>query len=148
MKNQTPTERLGALLSLAASTGRLRRAVFSKPRDASVLRTVVTLRRLGDRVAAQAETLRTDNKAVHENIAPEDAARFASLAEGYAQVNLLTTAGDCELRVSKSGKCTLTGGDRLLSALRASEAPTVEIAGNNRQKTYILRHPVGEKRRE
>lgn len=134
----TPLCRMGELLSLAARTGTLKKAVFSKPDDKEILRVVITLRTVGGRVAAQAETLKTDNKALHENISPEDTARLSALAEGFGQINLITTAGSCELRRSKSGKRTLMGGDALLKSLGKGEAPTVEISANNRRKQYIL----------
>jgi len=138
-KPNTAVSRMGALIALAADGKRLKKAVFSKPRDAAVLRAVLTLRTVGGRTVAQAETFTADNKAYHENIPSTDAARFAELAQAFGQVNLLTTAGDCELRVSKSGKATLLGGDKLERALRGSDAPAIAVGDNNRKKQYILR---------
>ena len=135
---RTPAVRMGELIAQAASNGVLKKAVFSKPQDSAVLRTVITLRTLGGKVVAQAETLRADNKALHENIAADATARFCELCEAFGQVNLLTTAGDCELRRSKSGKTTLLGGDALQRKLQSNDAPTVKIESNNRQKQYIL----------
>ena len=135
---RTPAVRMGELIAQAASNGVLKKAVFSKPQDSAVLRTVITLRTLGGKVVAQAETLRADNKALHENIAADATARFCELCETFGQVNLLTTAGDCELRRSKSGKTTLLGGDALQRKLQSNDAPTVKIESNNRQKQYIL----------
>ncbi len=135
---KTPVVRMGALISRAAELGVLKKAVFSKPEDPSVLRTVITLRTVGGKVVAQAETLRTDNKAMHENIAADAINRFADLSSRFGQVNLITTAGDCELRCSKSGKTTLLGGDNLQKKLQNNNAPTVKIESNNRQKQYIL----------
>ncbi|MBE6602586.1 MAG: SAM-dependent methyltransferase [Ruminococcaceae bacterium] len=133
-----PTEQLGELIRLAAEGQSLKKAVFSKPFDKSVKRTVITLRKIGGRVMAQAESLLTDNKAIHENIAPNDLVRFCALCEGYGQINLITTVGECELRCSKSGNRTLLGGDKLLRALQKSDAPSAEIQQNNRQKSYVL----------
>ena len=135
---QLPSCRMAELIALSAGSECLKKAVFSKPADKTVLRVVITLRRVGGRVAAQAETLKTDNKALHENISPEDRARFEELCQGFGQVNLITTAGSCELRCSKSGKQTLLGGDALLRKLKAGEAPEVEVGANNRRKQYIL----------
>ncbi len=39
--------------------------------------------------------------------------------ETYRQINLLTSAGDCALKVSKKGTVTLLGGDKTEAALRA-----------------------------
>ena len=136
--NDSPLIRMGELIALAAKSGTLKKAVFSKPDDPELQRTVITLRRIGGKVMAQAESLRTDNKAIHENISAEDAARFTELAEGFGQVNLITTVGSCELRRSKSGNRTLLGSENLRKALQKDNAPMAEVCANNRQKCYIL----------
>ena len=129
---------MGELISRTATGGSMKKAVFSKPADKATVKMTVTLRMVGGRTVAQAETLRADNKALHENIDPADVARFTALVGGFAQVNLLTTAGDCELRRSKGGKITLIGGDKLSRALDKGDAPSAKIEGNNREKAYIL----------
>ncbi len=131
-------DRFSRLLSRAACEGTLKKAVFSKPDQTDAVRTVITLRQIGTRVMAQAETLKKDHKAVHENIETDNAARFAELAAAYGQVNLITTAGTCELRRSKAGKLALIGGERLERAMQKGEAPTVAVSDNNRKKSYIL----------
>lgn len=133
-----PACRMGELIAQAARMGTLKKAVFSKPDDPEVGRVVITLRRIGGRVMAQAETLRKDNKAMHENIAVENTARFSELCTGFGQVNLITTAGNAELRRSKSGNTVLLGGENLRKALQKDVAETAPIADNNRQKSYIL----------
>ena len=134
----TPVLRMAGLIAEAACGGVLKKAVFSKPDDGEVKRTVITLRQIGGKTVAQAETVRADNKAVHENIDTDDTARFASIAEGFGQINLLTTAGECELRRAKSGKRTLIGGEKLRASLQNGNAPSVKVEANNRQKSYIL----------
>ena len=134
----TPIARLVELIVAAAEGKTLKKLVLSKPYDPAVLRTVVTLKQLGGRLVAQAESFLRDNKAIHENIEPNDAKRFSELCGQYGQINLITTAGECELRTSKSGKSTLLGGEKLARALSNKQAPEAAISGNNRQKTYIL----------
>ena len=134
----TPICRMGELIAQAANERALKKAVFSKPRDPAIRRIVITLRRIGERTVAQAETFTADNKALHENIAVDDRARFSALCEGFGQVNLLTSAGECELRRAASGKTTLIGGDKLARALQKGGADTGPIDGNNRTKQYIL----------
>ncbi|MBQ9773949.1 MAG: SAM-dependent methyltransferase [Clostridia bacterium] len=131
--------RMAELIACAAEAGALKKAVLSKPHDEATVRTTLTLRRVGARTVVQAETLRADHKALHENIELADRERFASLCGAFSQVNLITTVGTCELRRSKSGKVTLLGGEKLLRALGAGVAPQAPIAGNNREKSYILR---------
>lgn len=134
----TPYEQLAELLSLALSKGTVKKTVFSKPRDAAVRRAVLTPRVLGGRTVAQMEIFCADNKAKHENLSLDDVARFSELAEAFGQVNLLTTAGDAELRVSRSGKATLLGGDRLRRALAGKDVQRAKVQGNDRKKERIL----------
>ncbi len=131
--------RLCDLILAAASKKALKKLVCSKSYDAAILRTTVTMRQVGGRLLLQAETLRTDNKAVHQNIEQNDRDALLSLLASFAQINLLTSAGEAELRRSKNGKITLTGAEKLDRALRADTAPEVLILGNNREKDYILR---------
>ena len=131
-------QRMGELIAASARAGALKKAVFSKPQDQSIQRAVLTLRLIGGKRQAQLETFLTDHKAVHENIAPEDVTRFSEICQGFGQVNLITTAGDCEERRSKSGKVTLLGGEKLLRTLQKGDAPTAAVESNNRKKSYIL----------
>ena len=114
------------------------KAVFSKPADKTTLRTVVTPRSIGGKTLLQAETFRTDGKAVHENIPSENVDRLRALIASHGQANLITSVGDCELRTSKSGKVTLFGGEKLARALDGGEPPKVAIPTNDRKKARIL----------
>ncbi len=129
--------RMGELISQAAQSGTLKRAVFSKPDDRETVRCVLTLRKIGKGIAAQAETFRTDNKALHENIAPDNAARISELVAAFSQVNLITTVGDCEFRRSKNGKCVILGDKKLARSLQEPHI-AAPIEENNRQKNRIL----------
>ncbi len=131
--------RLGDLILSAAHKKALKKAVCSKSYDPAVLRTTVTMRQVGGRVLLQAETLRTDNKAVHQNIELDGRESLLALLPSFAQINLLTSVGDAELRRSKSGKITLMGAEKLERALGSDTAPEVKVLGNNREKDYILR---------
>ena len=136
----TPSAQMRELICAAAEGKQLKKAVFSKSTDPAVVRAVATLRHVGKSDCLQIECFCTDNKAKHENIPLEEIAassRIADLIAAFEQINLITTAGDAELRTSKKGKVTLIGGDRLEKAL-GSTALTVEIDGNNRKKQYIL----------
>ena len=132
------TARMGELLSTAAVGGTLKKAVLSKPDDKAVVRCVVTLRKIGKSVMLQAETFCSDNKALHENIASDNVDRLTNLISGFAQVNLLTTVGDCELRRSKSGKCVILGEGKIARALQSERTPSAVIEDNNRSKKRIL----------
>ncbi len=130
-------ERLTALIGGAEEAHYLRKLVLSKPDDRAIQRTVVTVKQIGGREVLQAETFQTDNKAVHRNFA--DAAALGEILPGYAQINLLTTVGDCEFKRSKSGKEILLGGDKLRAKLSAGGGETVAARTNDRDKNYLLR---------
>ena len=131
-------QKIVELISTAAQKGAIKKAVFSKPEDPANVKCTLTLRRVGGKTVLQAETLRADNKALHENIAPDDILRLGEVASAWAQINLITTLGDCELRSSKKGKVTLMGGDKLARILAQNDAPCAKIESNNREKNYIL----------
>ena len=126
------------LISAAAEKGAIKKAVLSKSANAATVKCTLTLRRVSGKTVLQAETFCADNKALHENITPNDTERLLVLASAWGQINLLTTLGDCELRSSKKGKVTLMGGDKLARALAENDAPCARIESNNREKNYIL----------
>ena len=126
------------LISAAAEKGAIKKVVLSKSTNAATVKCTLTLRRVSGKTVLQAETFCADNKALHENITPNDTERLLVLASAWGQINLLTTLGDCELRSSKKGKVTLMGGDKLARALAENDAPCARIESNNREKNYIL----------
>lgn len=66
-------------------------------------------------------------------------AGFAEILPLYRQVNLLTSAGDVELKCSRKGKTTLLGGERLDRALRGDLASFLTFdAPIDREKKRML----------
>lgn len=119
----------------------LKKVVFSKYKDKNTVKTVLTLKKIGEKIVLQAESFHSDNKAKHENIALDENAhgKLCSLIEGALQVNLITTVGECELKASKSGKITLIGVNALVAKLASDNAQKAEIKGNNQEKNYIIK---------
>lgn len=139
MANTSPSERLIALITLAAEKKALKKAVFSKSSDNSIIKVVMTLRNIASKDLIQAEYFHSDNKATHKNIQITEA--YETLDEiicGFSQINLITTAGDCEYKLSKSGNSVLLGGDKLEKALSSDTVKSVEISKNNITKKHIL----------
>ena len=137
----SPLTALGELILLSQSRALLRKVIYSKPADRAVKRAVLSPRAIGGKTVLQLETFTADNKALHRNLDPSDSADAAALAEiaaGYGQVNLITTAGEAELRRAKSGKETLIGGDKLKRAIEAGDGIAVSAEGNNKEKQHIL----------
>ena len=126
------------LLLLAASEKKLKKAVYSKPSDKTLQKSVLTLRESGGKTFLQIERFHRDNKVTHKNFSTGDAEALLAFSEDYGQINLLTSVGECELRRSSSGKTVLLGGDKLKKALSAEGGEQIAPVANNREKQYIL----------
>lgn len=133
-------EQLLRLILKSAKGEVLKKVVFSKPQDKSIIKCVLTPKLLRGEAVLYAESFHSDNKAKQKNISLTDAAEIERLIDGYSQINLLTTAGDCELKRSKSGKVTLIGGDKLERAIDGDGASFKRIVptSNNKVKNHIL----------
>ena len=124
----------------------LKKAVFSKPRDKQIKRSVLSLKQISGKAMLQLESFTEDNKAKHKNIELDDGAALLEIASGYAQINVITTEGDCEYKVSNAGKTVLLGGDKLKKALMAAREQgalpqslkKIMPAAHNKAKNYIL----------
>jgi SAM-dependent methyltransferase len=125
---------------LAAQKQALKKVVFSKSKDKSIIKTVLTLKSISGKLTLQAESFHSDNKAKHENIPLDEnvAERLCSLVDSSLQVNLLTTAGDAEYKASRSGKITLIGLNNLVQKLNADNSEKAQIGGNNHEKNYLI----------
>ena len=133
-------EKAAAMILLAARKQALKKAVFSKPDDKETVRAVATLKKIKDKAIIQIEYFLFDNKAVHKNVELDDSdseKKLSAIIGEFKQVNIITTAGDCEYRRSSSGNSTLLGGDKLATAL-SGDAAKIEMGGNDKKKNYIL----------
>ena len=137
-------ELLLRLIQKSGASSTLKKAIFSKPCSSDEKKTVITLKEISGKVVLQAESFYSDNKAKHKNIAVEDCAEeICRLISSHSQINLITTAGECEFKRSKSGNCALIGGEKLERALFSEgdgKKNFVRIApeSNNKRKKYIL----------
>lgn len=111
----------------------LTKLTLSKCADSTVLRTTGRLFEQKGTLYLALESFLSDGKAVHKNI-PADAAVDALLAlipGQYKQMNLTTTGGDCEVKVSKKGKVTV------IDRIRREKTESANLE-HNREKQYIL----------
>ena len=153
MENLTPAATLTALITNCAAEQVLSKAVFSKSRDKAVSRVTLTLKRVKGEIMLQLETLRVADvadaavngkkpvQASHENLTLTDAsARLTALVGQFDQINVMTTAGNCELRRAKSGKETLLGATPIQKALDGgnNSPKKITIGGNDKVKRRIL----------
>ncbi|MBQ8140844.1 MAG: SAM-dependent methyltransferase [Clostridia bacterium] len=137
--NPVNTEKLASLILLAAEKQSLKKAVFSKPADKTIVRMVMTVRNISSKNLLQAEYFHTDNKAKHKNISFEDAEiELSKIISGFSQINLICTAGSCEYKLSKSGSSVIIGESKLRRALLADGIDKVSIQKNNIEKKHVL----------
>ncbi len=133
------------LIEKSAQTETLKKAVFSKPAGGETLKAMVTLKSISGETVLQIESFHADNKAKHKNIKIGDGEPLAALIEQFSQINLLTTAGECEFKRSKSGNTVLLRGEKLEKVLFGEEngAPKafarITPTANNKHKNYILK---------
>lgn len=106
---------------------------LSKCQDSTVLRTTGRLIKLKSGVYLALESFLTDGKAIHKNIPVDEAADALAelIPNQYKQMNIRTTGGDCEIRVSKKGKIAII--DRI-----RREKTVTATCDHNRDKQYII----------
>ena len=137
-------DQLAALILRATELEIIKKAVFSKPADSSVKKSVLTLKTIAGKNVLQLEVFTSDNKAKHRNISIDDSSALCEIISAYAQVNLCTTLGDCEYKASKSGNEVLIGGDKLGRAMDGAcdigidPIKRISPVSNNKKKNYIL----------
>ncbi len=117
----------------AAHWMQLRKAVFSQPVQEGILRAEARPVEMKGERLFQLTTYMTDGKAIHQNYSVADAVKtFARLTyEAYRQTNLLTEAGDCQLKHSKKGKL-------LISNKIASDGNAALPAAHDHEKRYLI----------
>lgn len=125
-----PNEKVSALFEDVLKRRTLKKAVFSKAEDKNTQKEVASLTKKSDgTVYIMTERFTKDNKTFRRNL-PLDAAELCRMAlKDYKQVNVITTAGEAEIKRSKSG--TVHVSDK-----RKSDAIAVEVSSEG--KKYIL----------
>ncbi len=104
-----PKEKLLLSLNAAISGGTLKKLVLSRPTDKKILRTEGHIYNK-EGIILQLASYMTDGKVLHKNIPAADAPEYIlSIFSEYRQLNLLTTGGDIEARLSSKGKLLVSG---------------------------------------
>lgn len=111
----------------------LKKIILSKPCDKKTLKSVATLINIKDELCLQIETFTTDGKATHRNIKASEAPDILALMVGhdYKQVNVITTAGEAQIKVSGKGKITVL--DRI-----KDKGEKIAVQGHDRKKQHII----------
>lgn len=134
------TEAFIEAVTLSMEREIIKKLVFSRPKSSEIQKVSARLvAHRGRRMLAFEYSL-PGNTVSHKN-ATEDTveAILTELISEYAQANLITTLGDVEWKLSKSGKEALLGADKLKNKL--SGEPTgfeTAIAALDNKKNYLL----------
>ncbi len=115
------------LISLSYQKECLKKLIFSQPKEKKNAEVLKVSGRLcahrGQKLLALEYTLRGDTVAQRNLRSGEEILCEArTLAESFSQIDLLTTAGDAELRRTKSGKLAALGVDKLWRKLSGEES--------------------------
>jgi len=128
--------------AVALSTEReiLKKLVFSRPRSSEIQKVSARLvAHRGRRMLALEYSL-PGNTVSHKNINEDTISdTLTELMAEYLQANLITTLGDVEWKVSKSGKEALLGADKLKNKLGDESADFEKaIEALDNKKNYLL----------
>lgn len=136
----TKTELFIEAVESASKREIIKKLVFSRPKSSEIHKVSARLVAHRGRRMLVFEYSLPGNTVSHKNVAEDGiAAALAELLGEYSQANLITTLGDVEWKISKSGKEALLGADKLknkLSGEPASFERAIEALDN--KKNYIL----------
>ena len=134
------TEAFIEAVTLSMEREIIKKLVFSRPKSSEIQKVSARLvAHRGRRMLAFEYSL-PGNTVSHKN-ATEDTveAILTELISEYAQANLITTLGDVEWKLSKSGKEALLGADKLKNKLSGEPAGfETAIATLDNKKNYLL----------
>lgn len=121
------------ILSYVINHKILTKITLSKPSNNNILRTSGRLTEMKGQLYLSLETFYTDGKTGQINLPTKDAITFITdlIPADYKQMNLTTTSGMCEVKVSKKGKITI------LDHIKRDNVSTVNLS-HNRKKQYII----------
>ena len=137
------TEEIKAFFELVKSaydTGALKKLIFSRPRTSEVRKITARLTKTKRGVVLSLEYNLPSGTVSQKNLYGEELKDvIPGLIEDYAQVNLLTTLGDAERKVSSAGKVVVLGVDKLRKRLSGAPADfEAAIEAIDKKKNYIL----------
>ena len=102
----------------AFSLGILSKLVFSRPKEGEIVKISGRTCVIKDRRVLALEYSLPGNTVSHKNVSESELdAILGELISKYSQVNLITTSGDVEYKISSSGKEALLGKEKLLNKL-------------------------------
>ncbi len=123
------------ILQFVIENKTLQKLTLSKPVSDTIIRTTGRLVEIKRDLYLALETFHSDGKATQKNIPAEDAvaAIIALIPSAYKQMNLITSSGNCEVKVSKKDKITV------IDRIKRESTASVNLE-HNRSKKYLIPH--------
>lgn len=121
------------ILSYVIKNKLLTKLTLSKSSDPQVLRASGRLIEIKGKLFLALEQFLSDGKAVQKNLPADEAAELVSelIPDSFKQLNIMTSAGSCEVKVSKKGKVTI------IDHIKREAAEQVSL-DHDREKRYII----------
>ena len=121
------------ILSYVIENKILQKITLSKSEDTSIVKATGRLIELKGNLYLALEWLYVNGKAIHKNIpaseAPEEIASL--IPNEYKQLNITTTSGNCEVKVSRKNKITI------IDHIKRDKIQTVNLS-HDRKKQYLI----------
>ena len=136
----TKTEAFIEAVKLSMESEIIKKLVFSRPKNSEIAKVSARLvAHRGRRMLAFEYSL-PGNTVSHKNVGEDVAAdTVAELISEYSQANLITTMGDVEWKISKSGKEAILGADKLKNKLAGNkDGFEAAIEALDHKKNYLL----------
>ena len=132
--------KISSLILEAANKHLLRKAVFSKPLDKTLIKAVMSEKIISGKTSLQAEFFHKDNKVTHKNFILEELNELiiSDFGNDFMQINLICNGAECEYRLSNSGKSTVLGANKVEKLFQSDITPPAVLEENNRKKNRIL----------
>ena len=118
----------------------IKKLVFSRPRTSEISKVSARLVSHKSRKMLALEYSLPGNTVSHKNVGADGMGEvLTELLSEYSQANLITTLGDAEWKLSKSGKEALLGADKLKNKLSGDvKSFEAAIEALDNKKNYIL----------
>ena len=122
------------VISYAIENKILKKLVLSKSVDKDIIRMTGRLIEIKGEVYLALESFLQDGKAVQKNIPIADSTEkiLELVPDSFKQLNIITTMGDCEVKVSKKDKITV------IDKIKKDSVKETEVEKNNKEKNYII----------
>ncbi len=128
------------LTMLAVEKAAIKKLIFSRPRESEINKATARLCENRGRRMLSVEYSLPGNTVSQKNFYGEAMkGEVCRLLSEYGQANLLTSLGDAEWKISKSGKEALLGADKLERKLNSNNVSfSAAIEALDKEKNYIL----------